>query len=226
MNLRHIKSYYRFFKSFSKRLMGINKPINQVFTNIHASNFWGDSESVSGSGSNMVETNELMEILPVIFKTLNIKTILDIPCGDFNWMQNVNLLEIISYKGADIVHSLIEKNQRSNNRSNVSFEVLDLTSDVLPAVDLIFCRDCLVHLSNENIFQAIKNIKVSRTKYLLTTSFPDSHFNYNIVNGDWRPINLQIEPFKLNPVAIFKEREDFIGEFKDKSLLLFEVERL
>jgi hypothetical protein len=36
----------------------------------------------------------------------DVKSLLDIPCGDFHWMRRVNL-QGLSYVGADIVRELI-----------------------------------------------------------------------------------------------------------------------
>src|SRR5581483_12277106 len=82
----------------------------QVFTYIYSVNHWGDTESVSGHGSKLSETLAIRSQLPAILKQLNIKSILDLPCGDFNWMKTVDLHEY-HYIGADIVSAIISKNQ-------------------------------------------------------------------------------------------------------------------
>ena len=60
---------------------------------------------------------------------------------------------------------------------------MDLINDDLPKVDLIIVRDCLVHFSNKDIFKAIENIKQSKSKYLLVTTFSDLKKNENIVRS-------------------------------------------
>lgn len=108
-------------------------------------------------------------------------------------MQYVDLSDI-KYTGADIVPDLIPLNKEKYPKYD--FKVLDLTTDNLPKVDLIFCRDCLFHLSNNLIVEALKNIKKSGSKYLLTTTFPEHKIaNRDIEIGQWRIINLEIEPF-------------------------------
>jgi hypothetical protein len=42
---------------------------------------------------------------------------------------------------------------------------LDLTGDPLPRVDVVLCRDCLVHLSFQNIFRAFANLRRSGSRY-------------------------------------------------------------
>lgn len=195
--------------------------IKKIFTDIFLNNEWGGEESVSGPGSSLEQTKILITQLPILFKQFDVKSILDIPCGDFYWMSNVDLNNI-NYIGADIVDKIIEANQ--NNYPKHSFLNLDIINSKLPKVDLIFCRDCLVHLPYDSIFKTIKNIKNSRSKYLLTTSFSE-HDNVDMFLGGWRPIDLCKEPFNLpKPIQIINENctEDN-GMYKDKSMYLWQI---
>jgi len=169
-----------------------------IFTNYYKNNSWSGKESVSGPGSDYEQTKYLIPELEIMLKSLNIKTMLDIPCGDFNWMKRVDL-DKISYHGADIVEPLIEKNKRKYESNNIKFSILDLVNDDLPKVDLIMVRDCLVHLPTKDVFKALNNIKNSKSKYLLTTNFLWNHqeANQEISVGQWRRINLQKSPYSF-----------------------------
>ncbi len=137
-----------------------------------------------------------------MFRELNIHSMLDLPCGDFNWMRQADL-NGIDYLGADIVDALIQRNQANyGHLPKVRFEVLDLLDDPLPRMDLVLVRDCLVHFSNQNIQQALENIKRSGSTYLLTTTFTQLLRNKDIITGEWRPVNLQLEPFLLPPPVL------------------------
>lgn len=194
--------------------------VTTVFKDIYQKNAWHDDESVSGTGSNLKQTQEIINQLPVIFKQYTIHSILDLPCGDYNWMKHVDL-SAINYIGGDIVPEIIENNNQQYANSSVSFVELNLITDKLPDVDLVFCRDCLVHLSIAQIKDALQNIKKSNAKYLLTTSFTKTKLNRDIVTGDWRPINLEITPFNLKPIYTLIEKcTEFDGMYKDKSLIL------
>ncbi|MCL2844566.1 MAG: hypothetical protein FWE23_03820 [Chitinivibrionia bacterium] len=116
----------------------------------------------------------------------------------------------ITYIGGDIVEKIVENNNELYGNESISFKVLDITEDDLPKVDMILCRDCLCHLSNENVLKALRNFKKSGAKYLLATSYPLTSQNWDINNGDFRPINLLIEPFNL-PHPISKIHNGFIG---------------
>ena len=184
--------------------------------------------SKSGPGSDLLQTKEIIKKLPLLIKKYNIKSILDIPCGDFYWMSNVQLLDA-SYIGADIVEMLIKKNKDTFTTDKVEFISLDILTDDLPKVDLILCRDLFVHLKNDQIKIALKNIKNSGSKYLLTTSFKERFSNgENLVIGGWRPLNLEIEPFNLKKSIdeIFENCTEGEMKFTDKYLLLFKIKDL
>jgi hypothetical protein len=109
------------------------------------------------------------------------------------------------------------------------FKTLNLTSDALPECDVILVRDCLVHLSYKDIYAALKNIKSSNCKYLLTTTFTDTkRTNYDILTGDWRPINLTKKPFNFSePVLVINEDcTENKNSYKDKSLALWGIKDL
>jgi hypothetical protein len=198
-------------------------PIQDVFTEIHKTNHWKDGQSVSGTGSNQSQTEELKRILVKITEQFQIRSIIDAPCGDFNWMKDVNLNDI-QYHGIDIVPQVIESNSLQYANERRSFSLGDITTTTLPMVDLIFCRDCLVHFSFEDVHRALKNFKASGSKYLLTTTFPQ-HNNYNIVTGNWRPIDLTKKPFKFPaPLAIYNEHCTEDMRYADKSLGLWKIE--
>lgn len=201
-----------------------SQPIKDIFTEYKENKFWNSKESVSGDGSELAVTTALREGLEALIKKFEISTLLDVPCGDFNWMQAVNL-ENVEYTGGDIVTSLILDNKMKFTSEFISFTELDLTSDSLPKVDLIFCRDCLVHLSYKQIYHALKNIKRSKSKYLLTTSFVNAKKNKDILTGEWRKLNLEISPFNLgNPIAIIDEKYTEKGsKYADKSMCLWRI---
>jgi hypothetical protein len=49
----------------------------------------------------------------------------------------------------------------------------DLTRDPLPKVDLVLCRDCLVHLSFDDIYESLDNLRRSGSMLLLTTTLAE-----------------------------------------------------
>jgi hypothetical protein len=204
-----------------------NKPIKETFTHIKEQDAWNSSESVSGEGSELKATKELSRLLPGLLEKHEITAFLDIPCGDFNWMQYVDL-EKVRYIGGDIVESLIDSNRKQYSNDNREFLVTDLTNDKLPKVDVVFSRDCLVHLSYKDIYKALKRIKESESTYVLLTSFYNCKKNRNIITGQWRKINFELFPFYFKkPIDIIDEKYTLKGEhYSDKVMALWKVSEL
>lgn len=197
--------------------------LKRRFEYIFESNLWGGEESRSGLGSALLETETLRNQLPGLLREIGARSLLDIPCGDFRWLREVELG--VPYIGADIVEELVRANTEMFGSPERSFICLDLTENELPEGDVILCRDCLVHLSYTNIQRALENIKRSRAIFLLTTTFVNLDRNHDIEDGDWRPLNFQLPPFSFPApdrviVELCTEAE---GAYADKSLSLWRV---
>src|SRR5215831_5396605 len=97
---------------------------------------------------------------------------------------------------SDIVLPLIERNRQlfGNQRE---FVHIDLLRGILPRVELVLFRDCLVHLSFREVRLALQNIKASGARFVATTTFPDHRKNADTVTPYWRALNLQLAPFNL-----------------------------
>jgi len=222
---------FKWFNNRYDKIFKIQKmKIQEVFTEIYNDNHWKSMESHSGGGSEIIQTVTLIRDLEKIFNDFNITSILDIPCGDFNWMQKVDLSKI-DYIGADIVEELIKNNIEKNREKlnlRFSFRVIDLLKDPLPKCDLLFIRDCFVHLSYDDIYSSIKNIKSSGCKYLLTTTFTNHHINKDIITGEWRPLNFQEKPLNFpNPILVINENcTEGNGDYKDKSMALYVISEI
>ena len=200
--------------------------MREIFEKIYHQHIWFDQESRSGPGSTLAQTKTVREIITSLIDDYSITSILDIPCGDFNWMKEVNLTGCIYY-GRDIVRDITFINQHRYGSDDRIFECSDITSSLLPTVDLVFCRDCLVHFSDHDIVKAIANIKESKSKLLLTTTF-SGRSNFDIPTGSWRPLNLQNAPFNLSiPILLLPENcTEINGAYTDKSLALWSIESL
>lgn len=209
---------------YARFQLGDQNMTKEVFSKIYESSVWGNHESKSGLGSTLCQTEKLIPLLTKLFQKLNICHLLDLPCGDFNWMQHVKYKK--HYIGADIVSELTAKNRKLYGDKNHEFLTLDLLTDDLPKVDAILCRDCLVHLSFEDAVIALKNMKASGTRYLLTTDFVKHTTNKNISTGNWRPISLQYPPYCF-PEPIHTLNEGYHkDQYSDKSLCVWELKSI
>lgn len=193
----------------------------ELYTEIWRSNLWGAEESRSGLGSEAQATAQLTAELPSLLQRFGIRTLLDIPCGDFGWLGRTGL-DLDVYLGADIVSEIVELNTArfATADRRVAFRQLDLLTDPLPAMDAVLCRDCLVHLSFANIERAFANLGASGSRWLIATTFTDHQDNHDIADGDWRLLNLQAAPFNLPPPAELLNEgcREADGTYDDKSL--------
>ena len=194
-----------------------NASNQQIFTRIYEKNKWGDRNTRSGKGSNLERTRRLRQALPSALAQLGVMSLLDIPCGDFFWMKEIDL-QIDLYLGADIVPALITANTEKYGNSSVRFVHLDLLRDTLPRADAILCRECLVHFSFADVRLAIANIKSSGASHLLTTHFPDIDSNLDITTGKHRPLNMCLEPFNW-PKPVIQITEGDAGSNRGQKCL-------
>ena len=200
----------------------LGKSPKNIFSTMYARQLWGGAESRSGTGSGLRQTERIRKQLPALLKELNVRTILDAPCGDCYWMKTIEL-DVDHYIGADIVSEVIADNAKKYGDDTRCFVTLNIMNDDLPAVDLILCRDCLVHLSFRDIAAVINNVKGSKSKYLLTTTFTEQAANRNIQTGQWRLLNLERAPFNFpEPLRLIHEDQVVENGF-DKCLGLWRV---
>lgn len=170
--------------------------VRSIFTGIYNTNHWGCLETISGPGSTIARTSKLRGEFQDILFNHGIESLMDLGCGDFNWMRGINLRGI-RYFGCDIVLELVECNHHKYASETVHFTELDMLSSKLPKLDMIFCRDVLVHLSNDLILASLRNIKASGSTYLMATTYPDVKETVKSDVGGWRPVNLCDEKFGL-----------------------------
>ncbi len=141
------------------------------FSHVYENNVWGDSESVSGEGSrrNAPPVWEAIDALDRTIRTYQIRSIVDLPCGDFNWIPFIlGVHRKLAYRGFDIVPQLVERNRRMFPCHR--FDVLDATANVPPKADLIFSKDMVNHLTFVDVARVLKNFKRSGSSYLLMSN--------------------------------------------------------
>ena len=212
------------FIDLAKSVLNHRGYMESAFTPFYKENGWGDSESVSGPGSSLDRTAKLRLELPALLEQIGTQTLLDAPCGDFNWMKQT-VLGINSYIGVDVIPELITRNEKLYGNDRRQFILSDLTTDHLPSVDVILCRDCFIHFSYRNIRAAIKNFKRSGSRYLLTNTYPLWQKNVNIRTGGFRHINLMLPPFNF-PASLLQIDEKYPDEqvqFFGKTLELWKL---
>jgi hypothetical protein len=201
------------------------------FSKVFRNNLFFGLESRSGAGSDLTQTREIARHLPGLLKDLKVRSLLDLPCGDFNWMSNLDL-HAVNYIGADLVPELINDLNESYGDNARKFITLNIVNEVPPQTDAVFCRDLLVHLNNSEVASAISNFRKSGAEYLFTTTFPlrVKNFDLPLISREvaWRPINLELPPFNFpEPIHILNEAcTEGGGSFSDKSIGVWKIQDL
>jgi hypothetical protein len=163
----------------------------------------GKIETYSGPGSLLENTDNLVEELSKFIKEKNITSMIDAPCGDFNFMSKVDLSSV-EYHGYDVSENAVK--MCKSKRSDLDFQVKDISKDRLPYADLIFIKDLFLHLSFFSIQSILDNVVNSGCKYFAVSRYS----NGREVNKDQnsglgcRAIEVTTSPFNFSYPIIHK----------------------
>lgn len=177
--------------------------------------FSGSTESLSGPGSNLDATKVLRPRLADILLRLGVRSLVDAPCGDMNWMRHLDY-PFQKFIGIDISPFIIAKLHAQEFPPEYHFQVGNIAAEILPTADAIFCRDCLVHLPFEAILKIPDLWRLAGFRFMMATTFVKTTVNADCALGSWRPLNMEIAPFNwLSPIAVINEE---YGPHDDKSI--------
>ena len=205
--LRHF--LYRTFGygALSRRRSRLGRPESHLqkatlaarFADIYEKDVWrfrlAAETPKSGPGSSLAATERLRAELPLLLNRLGAKTLIDVGCGDFTWMQHVALEQ--AYIGLDVVASVIEANREAHAAPHRRFLFADATQDEIPDGDVVLLREILFHLSFDDIARVLRNVLAKPRAYVVATSDPSTLFNSDIPTGDFRVLNLEMRPLRF-----------------------------
>ncbi len=150
----------------------------EVFTKIYEDGVWGVSKDpsdryFSGLGSrDEITARTYVEAVHRFLSSFESKPdVADLGCGDFSIGSKVRAL-CGRYTACDIVQPLIDANKERYKSQAVDFRVLDLTQEDPPKADIVFIRQVLQHLSNDDIRKALPKIERSYKYLVLTEHLP------------------------------------------------------
>ena len=178
----------------------IDRKTSLDFEGIYKNNGFGDAESRSGGGSTLEQTCVIRREIPLLLRKLGVRHFLDVPCGDLNWMRHVDFGDV-KYTGGDVVQAIVDSNRAAYGDADHFFERINIVTGPLTVADLIFCRDCLVHLNYFDGLSALEQFRSSGAKWFLATTFVDRTSNAELCpeGAIWRPLNLELAPYNLPP---------------------------
>lgn len=135
--------------------------LQETFQTIYGSQSWVQTgvPFSSGSGSKGEPVLQYCDAVVRLIRERNIRSVVDIGCGDFFVGKHIVEAANVRYIGVDIVPELIAHHQRTVKDPRVTFMHADMTRDTLPGADLCLVRQVMQHLSNQEISSAFANLK-------------------------------------------------------------------
>ncbi len=229
-----IRKYHRKIRDnkIAEEFSGLSN--SEVFEKIYEEKRWGSSKDLkrkysSGDGTRDKEiiSKYIDSVKEFLSDKTNVKTGLDLGCGDFT--VGISFCDLFEdFKAMDVAKNIIEENKKIYSEQNVNFSTLDLTNGTIPITDVIFVRQVLQHLSNNEIKKFVKNIEGKYRYLIVTESLSKSIFfspNKDVITGPGIRIHkksgvvLEKPPFNLK----FSDMNVIMKELKGRELFVTKV---
>lgn len=179
--------------------------VEEHFTEIYDKAVWGineDGEGHSGGGSTQTNTVVYRKYLQKFLKDHNIKTVVDIGCGDWEFSKLLKW-DGINYIGYDVVKSVIEKADSQHGSNHIHFVHANFLNEDLPEADLLICKDVLQHLNQDEIVRFLPQLKKYKHCLITNDYKPESFKNKGSHKRD-AFINLKKPPFNIKGENVLK----------------------
>ncbi|MDY0002497.1 MAG: methyltransferase [Polyangia bacterium] len=172
-----------------------------VFTRIYEKAHWGtnaEGKGSSGTGSSLQSTVAYRAFLQRFLKTNRIRSVVDAGCGDWEFSKAMDWTGI-SYKGYDIVRSVVEENKKRYAAPGIEFFTADIVKAALPPADLLLCKEVLQHLPNAYVRTFLGQLPKYRFALITNDVDPKTRSapNHDIQVGGYRHIDLSAAPFHV-----------------------------
>lgn len=165
-----------------------------IFDHNYATDIWGIG---SGPGSTEAYTVKYRSFLQNYLSKNNIKSVVDIGCGDWQFSKLLDWSGI-KYIGCDVSRTIIHENKKKFE--GVEFMVLDASEEDIPTADLAIVKDVLQHLSFERVHVILN--KLQQFDHVLITQDINGH-NNDCVDGDYRALDIALPPFNIKCELVF-----------------------
>jgi hypothetical protein len=168
----------------------------------------------SGPGSTPAYSAPYRGFLASFIAEHQIKSILDLGCGDLEVMSRVAIGRA-SYLGVDVIAQRIAQNQRKHRK--LRFDVGDARTYPINA-DLLVVKDVLQHWNTAEVTAWLERLQTSAFRFALITNCNyGPTVNTDCPTGQWRALDLTQPPFGVGRV-VFTWGDDQ-GGIKDTVLI-------
>jgi hypothetical protein len=177
-------------------------------------------ETRCGHGSEERYTREIRAALPGII-TQTGSNVIEAGCGDLHWLRGAVLPAGTRYAGYDVCEWETWPALRAAGWDLRVTE--DVTTENLPACDLIICRAVMIHWPDDMCLRFLELAR-SRAAWLLATTYENASNEGRIARPgkDYSRLDLTTAPFSLGtPAELVHD-----GDAKDRYLGLWDLRAL
>lgn len=202
-----------------------------IFTNIYENNRWGTNENSeymgSSGGGSSIEYNQdtYVPFLKEFIVSHNIKSVVDLGCGDFRCGDLIYGDLDILYTGYDAYKKVIDSHSKTYNPEKYTFHRLDFCNHPHEMVsgDLCIIKDVIQHWSLPNIYRFLDNlVENPKFKYILLINCCDQYEDdTDTMDGGFRPLHTRFLPLKkYNPTPLLYYHSKEISLIEPYSMLV------
>ena len=187
--------------------------MQSYFTNIYENSTWGNNNNSeykgsSGGGSD-VDFNKYTYIpfLKGFIMSNNIKSVVDLGCGDFKCGQLIYDTLDVTYTGYDTYKKIVEYNSSQYSLPKYRFEHLDFynNKENIASGELCILKDVIQHWKMDEIYTFLDYIGEQKMfKYILICNCCNQIEDNPENQGRSTPLSVNFFPLKkYNPVKLF-----------------------
>lgn len=188
--------------------------MEEIFTHIYEKKIWGNNynnhyNGSSGDGSSInYNKNSYVNFLKKFIIDNNIKTIIDLGCGDFMCGPYIYSDLDIKYKGYDVYKKVVDFNSNQYSKSKYEFIHLDFCNEKekIDGGDLCILKDVIQHWSLKDIYTFLDYLVENKIfKYILICNCCFQNIdNPEIPIGHFRCLSCDYLPLKkYNPKKLY-----------------------
>lgn len=159
-----------------------------IFSKIYKNSIWGDGTLIPKSGIGSLPHNAefYVNFVEKIISDYEIKSVVDVGHGDWKMWRDKSF-ENVSYYGVDVADGLSEEVTAKFGNPKRIFKQVDGVFDVLPAGDLLICKDVMQHLPNEQLLNFLE--KCQNYKYIILSNDYVNFDFISVLRKIWSQIN-------------------------------------
>jgi hypothetical protein len=187
--------------------------MEDFFTNVYEEKIWGDNNNPhyngsSGGGSD-VDYNKYAYVpfLKIFIANNNVKTIVDLGCGDFKCGKLIYDDLDIEYTGYDTYKKIIDYNLTQYPVSKYLFKHLDFFNNKETIIngDLCILKDVIQHWKMDEIYTFLDYlVENKKFKYILICNCCNQTVDNPTNDGRSTPLSVNFFPLKkYNPIKFF-----------------------